>query len=76
MWGVSRVDTSQLYKLENIQQKIVQLIGSIVEVVIVFTSNSSELVINDLKSLSSLIEVIEDLKAYSEKAGRFSSLEY
>lgn len=74
IWGESRVDTSQLYKLENIQQKIVQLIGSIEEVVIEFTSNSSELVINDLKSISSLIEDIEDLKAYSEKAGRIFKL--
>ena len=74
IWGVNCVDTSQLYKLENVQQKILQLIGSIEGVVIEFASNSSELAINDLKSISTLIEDIKDLKTYSKKAGRIFKL--
>ena len=41
IWGVNRVDTSQLRESVNIEQEIVQLIGSIEGVVIEFASNSS-----------------------------------
>ena len=70
IWGVDRVDMSKLQKIEDIQQKILQLIGSIEGVVIEFASNSTVLASNDLVSISNMLDDINALQVYIAQAGR------
>ncbi len=69
IWGVDRVDTSKLRKIEDIQQKILQLIGSIEGVVIEYSSNSTALATNDLISISNMLDDINALQVYTAQAG-------
>ena len=70
IWGINSIDTSQLREIEDLELKIVQLIGLIEGVVIEFTSNSSVLNSNGIKSVSYLADQIKALRANVEKAGR------
>ena len=70
IWGVSRVDMSKLQKIEDIQQKILQLIGSIEGVVIEFGPNSTVLAPNDLKSISNMLEDVKALQVYTTNTGK------
>ena len=70
IWGVNSVDTAQLREIEDLQQEIQQLVGSIEEVVIEFAPNSSELSSNDLIFIENVHQQINDLQALTERAGR------
>lgn len=70
IWGVNSVDTAQLGEIEDLQQKIHQLVGSIEEVVIEFAPNSSELSSNDLIFIENVHQQINDLQALTKRAGR------
>jgi len=70
IWGVKRVDTNLLREKEDVQQKILQLIGSIEAVVIEFAPNSSELSTNDLVSIDNVHRQISNLLDYVDKVGQ------
>ncbi len=70
IWGVSSIDTSQLREIENLQQAMLQLVGSIEDVVIEFTPNSSELTSDDLKLIAYISNQINDLQILTHKMGR------
>jgi len=70
LWGVSGVDTSQLEEIENVQQIIQQLIGSIESMIIEFSPGTSEFSANDSITIENVYNHVNSLRAYAAKAGQ------
>ncbi|MGH1537793.1 MAG: OmpA family protein [Gammaproteobacteria bacterium] len=74
IWGVGNMDTSQLREKRDLNLKIQQLVGSIEEVVIEFAPNSSELSIDELKSMHNFYQQMVSLQDIARKTGRVFKL--
>jgi OOP family OmpA-OmpF porin len=70
LWGVSKLDTSQLNEVADLEKEILQLIGSIEGVVIEFAPNSSELGSDNLKLINYIHHQVNDLHALAQKVGK------
>ena len=68
IWGANGVDTSQLHKIEDLQLKIQQLVGSIEGVVIEFAPNSSKLSTDALQFIEEVFQQINTLRVLTDKA--------
>jgi OOP family OmpA-OmpF porin len=70
VWGVSKLDTTQLHEVADVHKEILQLIGSIEGVVIEFAPNTSELGSDDLKLINYINHQVNDLRVLTQKVGK------